>query len=71
MNADKYRTISIILGIALLAAILLPLLFMGVMMSGMMTTMMGGGMTGSWGLLAVVILVVGARLIASGLVRRS
>jgi hypothetical protein len=43
VNAGKPQLILIALGIALLAVILLPLLFMGVMMGGMMTTMMGGG----------------------------
>jgi hypothetical protein len=72
VNAGKTRTILIALGIALLAVIVLPLLFMGVMMGGMMTTMMsGGGMMWGWGLLAVLILVVGAGLLASGLAHRS
>ena len=39
---------------------------MEAMMGGMMTTMMGGtGMMWGWGLLALVILVVGAGLIAT------
>jgi hypothetical protein len=72
VSAEKSRIILIGLGIALLAVIVLPLLFMGVMMGGMMTSMMGGGgMMWGWGLLAVVILVVGAGLIVSGLAHRS
>jgi len=41
MNADKSRMILVALGIPLLAVILLPLLFMGVMM-GVELTRFGG-----------------------------
>jgi hypothetical protein len=41
------------------------------MVAGMAAMMNGGGMMGGWGLLAVVILVAGAGLIASGLAHRS
>lgn len=68
MNAGKSRAVLIALGIALLAVIMLPLLLMGVTMGGMMG---GGGMMRGWGPLAVVILVVGAGLLATGLARRS
>ena len=72
MNAGKTRIILIALGIALLAVILLPLLFMGAMMGEMMTTMMsGGGMFWGWGLLVLVTQIVGAGLIVSGLAHRS
>jgi len=72
MQSEHARIGLIALGVALLVVIVLPLLFMGAMMGGMMSTMMsGGGMAWGMGLLAVLILIVGASLIASGLAHRS
>jgi len=72
MHSEHARIVLIALGVALLVVIVLPLLFMGAMMGGMMSTMMsGGGVAWGMGLLAVLVLIVGMSLIASGLAYRS
>ena len=69
---DTTRTVLIALGVALLAIILVPLLFMMGMM-GAMTGGMGGMMNGDvWimGGLVLLILVAGIAFIAIGMGRR-
>lgn len=63
--SDTTRTVLIALGVALLAVILLPLLWM----SGMMGAMMGGG----WWLMTILlalVLLTGVVILATGLQRR-
>ena len=67
---DTIRIVLIALGVALLAVVLLPLLFM----SGMMGMMMGGGTCcggAPWliGGLALLVLIAGAGLLVAGLRR--
>ena len=62
------RIVLIALGVALLARVFIPLLFM----SGMMGMMMGGGaMTSGMGGLALLVLLAGVTLVAVGLRRQA
>jgi len=78
--SDTTRIVLIALGVALLVAVLLPLLFMGGMMGAMMGGgMMGGGMMGGgqccggapWVMVGLLVLVVllGGFLLELGLRR--
>ena len=62
------RIVLIALGVALLALVFMPLLFM----SGMMGMMMGGGGM-NWGVggLTLLVLLAGVALIAAGLLRHA
>ncbi len=73
--SDTTRTLLIALGVALLVAVLLPILFM----TGMMASMMGGGMMdggmmggGMWLMagLVLLVLIAGALFVAVGMRRR-